>query len=68
MARSIEKGSFFEGATRRSTILPHCLDNTYKIHNGKQFFEISVTSEMIGHKFGEFVRTKKKALHSKKKR
>ena len=67
MARSIQKGPFFEGPTRRSTILPHCVDKTYNIENGKQFFEVLVTSEMIGHKFGEFVRTKKKALHTKKK-
>ena len=67
MARSIAKGPFFEGPSRRSTILPHCVDKTYHIENGKQFFEVFVTTEMIGHKFGEFVRTKKKALHAKKK-
>lgn len=65
MARSIQKGPFYEGPTRRSTILPHCIDKTYDIENGKQYIQILVTSEMIGHKFGEFVRTKKKALHKK---
>ena len=65
MARSIQKGPFYEGATRRSTILPHCVEKSYNIENGKQFVEVFVTAEMIGHKFGEFVRTKKKALHKK---
>jgi len=67
MARSILKGPFFEGATRRSTILPHCVDTTYVIENGQYAFEIRVTEDMIGHKFGEFARTKKKAFHIKKK-
>jgi ribosomal protein S19 len=67
MARSIKKGPFFEGPTRRSTILPHCAENTYHIHSGKQTFEVLVTPDMIGHKFGEFVRTRKKALHATKK-
>ena len=65
MSRSIQKGPFYEGATRRSTILPHCFDKTYNIENGQQFIEVFVTPDMIGHKFGEFVRTKKKALHKK---
>ena len=65
MARSIQKGPFYEGPTRRSTILPHCVDKMYNIENGKQYIEVLVTTEMIGHKFGEFVRTKKKALHKK---
>ena len=67
MARSIRKGPFFEGPTRRSTILPHCVDKTYIIENGQHAFEVLITEDMIGHKFGEFVRTKKKALHIKKK-
>ena len=67
MARSISKGPFFEGATRRSTILPHCVNNTYVIENGQYAFELLISEEMVGHKFGEFVRTKKKALHIKKK-
>ena len=68
MARSLKKGPFFDDTpTRRSTILPSCVNESFAIHNGKQYFQIKVTDEMIGHKFGEFVRTKKKALHVKKK-
>ena len=68
MARSIQKGPFFEGPTRRSTILPHCIDNSYNIQNGKKSFNLLVTSEMVGHKFGEFIRTRQKALHVKFKK
>ena len=68
MARSIRKGPFFEGPTRRSTILPHCVGQTYTIENGQRAFPILVKEDMVGHKFGEFVRTKKKALHVTKKR
>jgi len=65
MPRSILKGPFYDGAipTRRSMILPDCLNQSYSIDNGKKSFIVEVSSEeMIGHKFGEFVPTRKKAF------
>jgi small subunit ribosomal protein S19 len=61
------KGPFFEGITRRSTIMPHCIDRTYDIHNGKQYVKVSVTYDMVGYKFGAFVKTKKKVVHINRK-
>lgn len=34
-----------------------------QVHNGKTFHKIKITQEMIGHKFGEFARTRKQAKH-----
>ena len=44
------------------------MDKTFKIHNGKTFKEITVTKEMLGHKFGEFFRTRVEFEFKKKKR
>ena len=49
--------------SRRSVILPHFIDRRFEIHNGKQFINLKVSEEMIGHKFGEFALTRKKPRH-----
>ena len=49
--------------SRRSMILPEFLDQSFEIHNGKQFIALQVTEEMVGHKFGEFASTRKKTIH-----
>ena len=45
-------------------ILPEMVGRMIKIHNGKDFTPIKIEAEMIGHKFGEFVLTRKRVTHS----
>jgi ribosomal protein S19 len=47
-------------------IVPHHVGNTYRVHTGKTFVNVQIQEEMIGHKFGEFASTRKKAVHKKK--
>lgn len=44
--------------SRRSTILPQFVGLTFGVHNGKKHVPVSVSSNMIGHKFGEFAPTR----------
>ena len=53
--------------SRATTILPKFVDKTIIVYNGKKFNEITVIEEMIGHKFGEFVSTRKQFSFKKKK-
>lgn len=53
--------------TRNSEIIPKFIGLTFKIHNGKNFTEVTVTDSMIGHKFGEFAFTRAKFSFKKKK-
>ena len=53
--------------SRRSVILPECIDQSFEIHTGKQFLTVRVTEDMVGHKFGEFALTRKKPNHIKPK-
>lgn len=53
--------------SRNTTILPKFVEQTLKIHNGKNFIEILVTEEMIGHKVGEFSSTRKRFFFKKTK-
>ncbi len=54
--------------SRNSTIIPKFINKTFKIHNGKSFKEISVTKEMVGHKFGEFFKTRANFEFKKRKK
>ena len=39
---------------RRCTIVPEFVGHTFKVHNGRQFLDVFVTEDMVGHKLGEF--------------
>ena len=44
--------------SRRSTILPQFVGLTFGVHNGKKHIPVSVSENMVGHKFGEFSPTR----------
>lgn len=54
--------------SRNSSILPMFVEQTFKVHNGKHFKNIKVSKEMLGHKFGEFYRTRVTFEYKKNKR
>ena len=54
-------------ANRNSGIIPKFVGQTFQVHNGKKYSEITVTEDMVSHKFGEFVFTRGKFLFKKKK-
>ena len=49
--------------SRRSVIMPLFVGHTVNVYNGKIFIPVTVTEEMIGHKFGEFSVTKRQVKH-----
>ena len=54
--------------SRNSSITPNLINKTFKVHSGKNFKEIKVIKEMLGHKFGEFFRTRAEFVFKKKKK
>ena len=52
--------------SRNSEIIPKFLGLTFYTHNGKDLTEITITNEMLGHKFGEFAFTRAKFLFKQK--
>lgn len=57
-----------EKISRSSSVIPKFIEKTFKIHNGKTFKDLTVTKEMLGHKFGEFCRTRIEFEFKKKKK
>jgi small subunit ribosomal protein S19 len=52
--------------SRRSTIIPDFIGNTFGVHNGKKFIPVYVTENMVGHKLGEFSPTRTFKGHAAK--
>jgi small subunit ribosomal protein S19 len=81
MARSLWKGPFFdfnlfldvvslkkkiETKARSSVVLPQWVGLEVSVYNGRLFTRLLVTENMIGLKLGEFVFTRKRAIHARK--
>ncbi|MFI3307030.1 MAG: 30S ribosomal protein S19 [Mycoplasmatota bacterium] len=63
-----EKKEVIKTWSRRSTIFPNFIGLTFAVHNGKEFIPVYVTEDMVGHKLGEFVPTRKFGGHGDDKK
>ena len=48
---------------RHIVIVPEMVDMKISVHNGKEFFPIIITGEMLGHRLGEFAPTRGRIQH-----
>ena len=44
--------------SRACTVVPDFIGHTFSVHNGKSFFQVFITDNMVGHKLGEFAVTR----------
>lgn len=51
---------------RASTITPEMVGFTFGVHNGREFLQVRIVENMVGHKLGEFSLTRKFVRHSGK--
>ena len=51
---------------RGSQISPEMVGFKFLVHNGKDFIEVLVVEDMVGHRFGEFSQTRKFVRHGGK--
>ncbi len=49
--------------SRRSTIFPQMVEHTIALHDGRKHVPVYITEDMVGHKLGEFVLTRKYRGH-----
>jgi len=65
LLKKIQKGEKnIETHCRDMIILPLMYGMVIKVHNGKEFVPLTVTSEMTGHILGEFALSRKSIKHS----
>lgn len=58
---------FQKHAMRQSTILPQFYRQFFMIHTGTKYVKFRVREKHIGHKFGDFVSTRKRCVFKSKK-
>ena len=51
---------------RASVITPAMVGFKFGVHNGKNFIEVTVVEDMVGHRLGEFSPTRKFVTHGGK--
>ncbi len=59
-----EPNKFHKTHCRDMVILPEMVGKKVGIYNGKEFFAVVLTDEMIGHRLGEFSHGTKEVRHS----
>lgn len=52
--------------SRRSEISPEMVGYVFGVHNGKDFIEVKISEDMVGHRLGEFAPTRKFLRHGGK--
>jgi len=53
-----DKGKPIKTWARNSQIPPEFVGKYFLVHNGKNFAEVFVTEDMVGHRLGEFAPTR----------
>jgi small subunit ribosomal protein S19 len=53
-----QKKTIIKTWSRRSTIFPQFVGNTFAVYDGRKHVPVYVTEDMVGHKLGEFAPTR----------
>lgn len=59
------KGKKIRTHLRDIVIVPEMVGKTINVYNGRDFAQVEIMNEMLGHKLGEFAPSRKKATHTK---
>jgi len=62
---NISKNKPIKTHKRELVIVPEMVGMKIGIHDGRNFVPVTITEEMLGHRFGEFAQTRGKVKHSK---
>jgi small subunit ribosomal protein S19 len=57
-------GKFFRTRSREMLILPEMVGIKIGVYSGKEYVTLEIKPEMLGHRLGEFVMTRKQVRHS----
>ncbi len=63
LLKDLEKKDEVKTHCRDMIILPLMVGKTIHVYNGKEFVAVRVTTEMLGHRLGEFALTRKRVQH-----
>ncbi len=61
--KDIAKNKIPKTHFREAPIVPIMVGWTVGVHNGKEFTQVKITEDMLGHRLGEFTLTRKTVKH-----
>ncbi len=61
--KDIAKNKIPKTHYREAPIVPIMVGWTVGVHNGKEFTQVKITEDMLGHRLGEFTLTRKTVKH-----
>ncbi len=59
-----KNGKIMETHMRNMVVLPEMVGTRIKVYNGKEFFDVAIMPDMLGHRLGEYAITIKQVKHS----
>ncbi len=59
-----EKNKPIKTRLREAVILPQWVGLKFMVHDGKEYKELRIEPEMLGHRLGDYVFTTKRVIHS----
>jgi small subunit ribosomal protein S19 len=60
----LEKKDNVKTHCREMIILPNMVGKTIRLYNGKEFLPLKIVEDMLGHRIGEYIFTRKRVAHS----
>ena len=63
-AKKSNSGKPIKTQVREAVILPEWIGSRFAVHTGKEYKDIVITEEMLGHRLGEYAFTTKRVQHS----
>lgn len=66
IAKQRPDGPAIKTWSRASEISPEMVGYLFAVHNGKDFIDVRVSEDMVGHRLGEFSSTRKFVRHGGK--
>jgi len=64
LLRKLEKRDKVKTQAREMVVVPQMIGKTIMLHKGNAYEPIQVTEDMLGHRLGEFLMTRKIAKHA----
>lgn len=61
--KKTEKNKQIKTHNRNLIIVPQLVGLKIQIYNGREFYPVEITKEMLGHRLGEFSQTRTKVKH-----
>jgi small subunit ribosomal protein S19 len=64
LLEKLEKKDNVKTHCREMIIIPVMVGKTIRVYSGKEFLPLKIVEDMLGHRIGEYVFTRKRVTHS----